>query len=195
MEVARFVWWMAAAALVIPFLDLVQRTFGPREWLSRATRQRLVLGVLEVGTLVVWAAAVRGQWRFLPEHDGGVAFAGALLALTGALFAAWAKARLGRLFSPQLGVQRDHSLVTSGPYAVVRHPIYLGLIDFIIGSALFWNDVGLLIVAALFIIWFTAQLRIEERFFATHFGDEWRDYRERTPALFPRLWSLGRRRS
>jgi protein-S-isoprenylcysteine O-methyltransferase Ste14 len=194
MEIARFIWWMAAAALVIPFLDLVQRTFGPREWLSRATRQRVLLGGLEVGTLLLWFLLLRNRWRFLPEHDAAVAFAGAVLALTGALFAAWAKTRLGRLFSPQLGVQRDHTLVTTGPYAVVRHPMYLGLIDFIIGSALFWNDVALLAVALLFVIYFTAQLHIEERFFAAHFGAEWESYRSRVPALVPRLWSLGRRR-
>lgn len=177
---------MAAAALVLPFLDLVQRTFGPQQWVERATRQRVLLGVFEVGTLVAWLV-VRGRWQFLPEHDGGVAIAGAVLALTGALFSAWGKARLGRLFSPQLGVQEGHRLVTTGPYAVVRHPIYLGLIDFTIGSALYWNDVSLLGVALLFVIWFTAQIRIEERLFSTHFGREWEEYRNRTPALFPRV--------
>ena len=186
MEAARFLWWMAAAALVLPFLDLVQRTVGPQQWLGRATRERVLLGVLEVGTLLAWLA-VRGRWRFLPEQDPGVAVAGAVLALTGALFAAWGKARLGRLFSPHLGVQEGHRLVTTGPYAVVRHPIYLGLIDFLIGSALYFNDVALLSAAFLFVIWFAAQIRIEERFFAAHFGEEWLEYQARTPALFPRV--------
>lgn len=187
MEIARFVWWMAAAALVLPFMDLVQRTFGPQQWVERATRQRVLLGVLEVGTLALWLQLLRGRWQFLPHHDGGVAFAGAVLALTGALFAAWAKTRLGRLFSPQLGVQEGHELVTSGPYAIVRHPIYLGLIDFIIGSALYLNDVALLGVAFLFVLCFTAQIRIEERLFAAHFGAAWMAYSARTPALFPRV--------
>jgi protein-S-isoprenylcysteine O-methyltransferase Ste14 len=188
MEVARFIWFMAAAALVLPFLDIVQRTFGPRAWLERATAPRLVLAVLEVGTVAAWWLLGRGRWQFLPTHDTAVALAGALLALTGALFAAWAKARLGRHFSPQLGVQQDHVLVTTGPYAVVRHPIYLGLIDFIIGSALFFNDIGLLGVGLLFIAWFRAQSRIEERMFERHFGTEWEAYRRATPALFPRLF-------
>ena len=182
---------MAAAALVLPFLDLVQRTFGPRQWVQRATRARVILGVLEVGTLVAWLF-VRGDWRFLPVRDAGVATAGAVLALTGALFAAWAKARLGPLFSPQLGVQEGHRLITSGPYAVVRHPIYLGLIDFTVGSALYLNDVALLAVAFLFVIYFAVQLRIEERFFAAHFGAEWQEYQAATPPLFPRI--LPRRR-
>lgn len=175
---------MAVAALVLPFVDIVQRTLGGSAWVERATRPRLVLGVLEIGTLVAWLA-VRGRWRFLPVQDDGVAVAGAVLALTGALLAAWSKARLGRLFSPQLGVQEGHSLITTGPYAVVRHPMYLGIIDFMIGTALYLNDVALLAAGLLFVIWFSAQLRIEERMFAEHFGAEWDAYRERTPALLP----------
>jgi protein-S-isoprenylcysteine O-methyltransferase Ste14 len=191
MTVASFIWWMAAAALVLPFLDIIPRTLGTGAWITRATRERVILGVLEVGTIAAWFLFARGRWTFLAEPDAAVAVAGALLALTGALFAAWAKARLGRLFSPQLGVQQDHRLVTSGPYAVVRHPIYLGLIDFIIGSALYFNDAGLMLVALLFTVYFTAQLRIEERMFEQHFGDEWRSYTARTPALFP--WRRHRR--
>jgi protein-S-isoprenylcysteine O-methyltransferase Ste14 len=187
MRAALFIYVMAAAALVLPFLDIVQRTFGRRPWLERATRQRVILGVLEVGTVGAWLL-VRGRWQFLPQPDTMVALAGAVLALTGALFAAWAKARLGRHFSPQLGVQHDHELVTTGPYAVVRHPIYLGLLDFIIGSALFFNDVALLGVALLFVLYFTAQSRIEERMFERHFGPAWLAYRESTPALFPRIF-------
>ena len=183
---ARFLWWMAAAALVVPFLDLVQRTFGPKHWVERATTTRVVLGVLEIGTLALWVA-LHGRWRFLEVHDSGVALAGAVLALTGALLAAWAKVHLGRFFSPQLGVQEDHRLITTGPYAIVRHPIYLGIIDFLIGSALFWNDVALLGVAVLFIAYFAVQLRVEERFFARHFGEEWEEYRTWTGALFPRI--------
>jgi protein-S-isoprenylcysteine O-methyltransferase Ste14 len=186
MEAARFLWWMAAAALVLPFLDMVQRTFGPKQWVQRATRQRLLLGALEGGTLVAWFL-LRDRWHFLPEQDSGVALAGAILALTGALFAAWGKARLGRLFSPQLGVQEGHRLVTTGPYGVVRHPIYLGAIDFMIGTALYLNDVALLVAALLFVVWFSAQIRIEERLFSAHFGKEWLEYRDRTPALFPRV--------
>jgi protein-S-isoprenylcysteine O-methyltransferase Ste14 len=185
-QVTHFLWWLAVATLIVPFLDLLHRTFGPQEWVERATKERLILGALEVGTVAGWFL-LRGRWRILPEEDSAVALAGAVLALTGALFAAWAKIRLGALFSPQLGVQEDHRLLTTGPYAVVRHPIYLGLIDFIIGTALFLNDFALLGVAVLFIGYFTAQLRVEERLFERHFGDQWRAYRLRTPALFPGL--------
>lgn len=192
MRIAEFFWWMAAAAMVLPFLDVVQRTFGPRDWVSRATRARVVLAVLEVGTLAAWLLLARGRWSLLPSPDTAVVLVGALLALTGALLAAWAKARLGRLFSTQLGVQQGHTLITEGPYGVVRHPIYLGIIDFIIGSALFFNDLGLLVVGALFVLYFAAQIRVEERQFAHYFGEQWQAYTERTPALLPFRWRRAR---
>jgi protein-S-isoprenylcysteine O-methyltransferase Ste14 len=185
MTVAAFIWWLAVVALVVPFLDIAQGTFGPKGWVTRATWPRVLLGVIEVGAVAAWFLLARGRWTFFDEHDTAVAVVGALLALTGALFAGWARSSLGRLFSPQLGVQAEHTLVTRGPYAVVRHPMYLGMIDFIIGAALFMNDAGLLLVALVFLGCFVAQLRIEERLFAEHFGDEWREYAARTPALFP----------
>jgi protein-S-isoprenylcysteine O-methyltransferase Ste14 len=185
MIIAEFLWWMAAAAMVLPFLDIVQRTVAPRQWVSRATAERVTLGVLELATLGIWFFVLRGRWQLLPELDAAVAIAGALLALTGALLAAWAKTRLGAFFSPQLGVQQDHRLITSGPYAVVRHPIYLGIIDFLAGTALFLNDLGLLLAGVLFVLYFAGQIRIEERQFAAHFGDEWATYAAHTPALLP----------
>jgi protein-S-isoprenylcysteine O-methyltransferase Ste14 len=177
---------MAAAALVVPFLDMVPALFSRQQWVERATKARIILAVLELGTLGLWFA-LRGRWQFLPDDDNAVRIAGALLALTGAAFAGWARVYLGRLFSPQLGVQEDHQLVTSGPYAVVRHPIYLGVIDFIIGTALYLNDVALFVAGLLFVVWFGAQIRIEERMFERHFGAAWQQYRARTPGLFPGL--------
>jgi len=180
------IWWLAAAVMVLPFADLVQRTLvGSQQWLTRATAARSALAVAEGATLLAWWL-LRGP-RFTPEPVAAVAFIGAVLALTGAALAAWAKLKLGRLFSPQLGIQRDHTLVTSGPYALVRHPIYLGIIDFLAGTALYLNDVVLLLAAALFGLWFGLQLRIEERMFSQHFGAQWDAYRRRTPALFPGL--------
>ena len=157
----------------------------------RATRQRVILAVLEVATIVAWFF-VRGKWSILTPASAAMALAGALLALTGAGLAVWAKVRLGRLFSTQLGIQVSHSLITTGPYGIVRHPIYLGLIDFIAGTALYLNDVGLLVVAVLFVVYFTMQLRIEERFFAEYFGRDWEEYRRRTAALVPGLVLRGK---
>jgi protein-S-isoprenylcysteine O-methyltransferase Ste14 len=191
MRFAYFVWLMACTALVLPFLDVfwrVQRSF----WVERALTTRLVLFALEVAAIGAWLF-VRAEWHILPRPDPPMAVAGAILALTGGLLCAWAKLQLGRLFSVHLGVQQEHRLIRSGPYAIVRHPMYLGIIDFILGSALVWNDAALLVLAATFLVFFTMQLRFEEEILARHFGEEYVEYRRRVPPLIPRLRPRGRR--
>lgn len=191
MRFAFFVWLMATTALVLPFLDVFWR-IGRQSWTERALSARLVLAALEVAAIGVWLW-FRGDYRILPEPGGGMAVVGALLALTGALLSAWSKRSLGRLFSVHLGVQAEHRLITRGPYAIVRHPMYLGIIDYIFGSALVFNDAGLLVLTLAFIVFFLVQLRHEEAIFARHFGAEYRRYQEQVPALFPPLWPRRRR--
>lgn len=186
MQFAFFVWLMATTALVLPYADVLWRFRRPA-WGERAYRARLVLAVLEIAAVAVWVA-LRGEYTILPEPSATMAVAGALLALTGGLLGAWAKHTLGRLFSVHLGVQEGHRLITRGPYAIVRHPIYLAIIYYILGSALAFNDAGLLVLTIAFLVFFLVQLRFEEEIFARHFGDEYRRYQERVPALFPPLW-------
>lgn len=192
MRFALFVWLMATTALLLPFVDLLWRS-GRHVWVERAFSARVLLFLLELAAVMAWFL-VRGRYPILPEPDTALAVVGAFLALTGALLSAWSKRTLGRLFSVHLGVQPEHRLITTGPYAIVRHPMYLGVIDYIFGSALVFNDRGLLVLAALFIIFFTFQLRAEEEIFARHFGEPYARYRATTPALLPRLWPGRRRR-
>lgn len=186
MSFSYFVWLMATTALVLPFLDLFWRV-GRQSWRERALSARLVLALLELGAIALWLL-LRGDYRILAQPSPTMAVVGAMLALTGALLSAWSKRTLGRHFSVHLGVQESHRLITHGPYAVVRHPMYLGIIDYIFGTALVLNDAGLLVLTFAFIILFLFQLRYEEAIFVRHFGDDYRRYQERVPALFPPLW-------
>jgi protein-S-isoprenylcysteine O-methyltransferase Ste14 len=190
--VALALWGLAAVALTVPFLGAARRAFGA-QWVAHAWTVRVVLLVLEVGAVLVWALALRGVWRFGAEPAAAAALLGAVLALAGALLAAWAKLALGPWFSVNLGVQRGHRLVTTGPYGIVRHPIYLGIVLFVAGSAGVWNDAGLIGLAVVLGILLSLHVPVEERLFDAHFGEPWRAYRDRVPALFP--WPRGRRRA
>jgi protein-S-isoprenylcysteine O-methyltransferase Ste14 len=110
--------------------------------------------------------------------------AAALVAI-GLGFSAWARAWLGRNWSAEVTVKEHHELVRSGPYALVRHPIYTGVLLALVGSALAvdrWRGVlGLLLIAAGFI----RKLMIEEEFMLAEFGDGYRQYRAEVPALIP----------
>ncbi len=192
---ARVLWWLATAALTLPFFDVLPRTFarGEEGWIRHETAARVWLGVLEVGAVVAWLVWLRGEWPVTATPFDGVALFGGVCALAGGATAAYAKLALGRWFSATFGVKRGHTLVTSGPYAWVRHPIYLGILLYIGGSALVWNDAALLVLAVVIGILFTLHIRIEERLFAEHFGAAHADYRARTPALLP--WPRPRRES
>jgi protein-S-isoprenylcysteine O-methyltransferase Ste14 len=80
---------------------------------------------------------------------------GAAVTAVGLLFSVWARRHLGRNWSQVVTVKQDHELITSGPYSLVRHPIYTGLLLGFLGSAVArgeWR--GLLAVAIVFgVLW------------------------------------------
>jgi protein-S-isoprenylcysteine O-methyltransferase Ste14 len=194
--IAKWIWDLAILVALVSYADAIWLTIaGPgRRYVTRAKGARLVLGMIEF-LLVVGTCAL-----YLTRHDvkivsdspatldgvrRALAIAGAFVSLAGAALAAWAKARLGRLFTAHLGVKENHTLVTDGPYAIVRHPIYLGISLFALGTAAVWNSLAFVVLTVGLAICFAVQLRIEERIFAAHFGSAYEEYRHRVPALLP----------
>jgi protein-S-isoprenylcysteine O-methyltransferase Ste14 len=99
---------------------------------------------------------------------------------------AWSQATLGKAWSPHLQMRQEHALVTSGPYARIRHPIYLALLGFLTGIALVtanWFFIGLLLVS---VIVLALRIPKEEQMMIEDFGEQYRVYMERTGRLFPR---------
>jgi protein-S-isoprenylcysteine O-methyltransferase Ste14 len=124
--------------------------------------------------------------RFLPRSYGAYWSGTALLAL-GLGFSVWARVHIGRNWSATVTVKEGHELIRSGPYALVRHPIYTGLLLAFIGTAIVrgeWRGV-LAVLIVLAALW--RKLRLEERWMSETFGDEYRRYREHTAALIPFL--------
>ena len=120
----------------------------------------------------------------LPRSIGLLAIAVALTA-AGLAFAVWARVHLAGNWSGTVTVKQEHSLVRSGPYRHVRHPIYTGLLLALIGSALASDEWrGVLAVAIAFAaVW--RKLLLEERWMTEVFGDDYRRYRREVPALIP----------
>jgi protein-S-isoprenylcysteine O-methyltransferase Ste14 len=95
---------------------------------------------------------------------------------------------LGRRFSGLVAIQKEHRLVTTGIYATIRHPSYLGLLMTTAGWVLvFRSGVGL-IIAALFVPIILGRIRAEERLLASQFGAEYKAYRARTSRLLPGIY-------
>lgn len=112
--------------------------------------------------------------------------AGLAIAVIGALFAASAMWSLGRGYGIRMDVFAGAPLRTAGPYAIVRHPMYLGIVLFHIGASLSLESPLLLVVTALVVVPYTA-LRIgaEERVLADVYGPAYAEYRRRVPPLVP----------
>ena len=114
-------------------------------------------------------------------------WAGVALTAGGLLFTVWARIKIGRNWSGIVTIKEGHELITSGPYAIVRHPIYTGLLLAFIGSALAraeWRGI-LAVVIALWALW--RKLRFEERWLREQFGESYQAYSQRVAALVPFL--------
>lgn len=103
------------------------------------------------------------------------------------LFATSSRA-LGKNWSVVARTLDDHELVRHGPYARVRHPIYLGMLLFLLGLAVALGHLVQLVIAVpVFLAGTVIRTRIEDRLLEDRFGDAFRDYARITPALIPKL--------
>ena len=112
---------------------------------------------------------------------------GALVTALGLRFTVWARVYLGRNWSGVVTIKQDHELIDTGPYALVRHPIYTGLLVAFVGSAVVrgeWRGV-LAVLIAWAALW--RKLRLEERWMIDRFGERYAAYCKRVPALIPFL--------
>jgi protein-S-isoprenylcysteine O-methyltransferase Ste14 len=121
--------------------------------------------------------------RFLPFHPllGG---AGIALTALGLAVAVWARVHLGRNWSAIVTVKEDHALIRSGPYRLMRHPIYSGVLLALLGTALALGERRDLIALVLAFVALLYKSAIEEERMAATFPD-YDDYRRRTARLVP----------
>jgi protein-S-isoprenylcysteine O-methyltransferase Ste14 len=129
-------------------------------------------------------------WLYRPLWRAGFwpFWLGAALAVGGLLFSVWAREHLGRNWSRSVSIKRDHELITSGPYAVVRHPIYTGILTGFVGFAIDISEVRGFVVFVLFFLVFWAKLSMEEQWMSSQFGEAYAKYVHRTAALVPYLF-------
>ena len=134
-------------------------------------------------------------WRPLPlmlstEARAWMLALGSLAYFPGMAFVLWGRLALGQMYfvSTSMGAQlyADHQLVTHGPFAIVRHPMYLGLIAAAVGSLLIYQT-WTTAIFTFFAPFVLLRARREEQALAAEFGEQWQAYCRRVPALLPRL--------
>jgi protein-S-isoprenylcysteine O-methyltransferase Ste14 len=140
-----------------------------------------------IGVALLSLHVLPESWTKEPLWPPSLALDAAGLAITvlGAVFAIWSRVTLGRNWSSVPQVKEQHELVVNGPYRIVRHPIYTGLILAVAGTALA-HDKGIgLFMVVLMVASYWLKIRVEERLMMETFPEEYPEYRRRVKALIP----------
>jgi protein-S-isoprenylcysteine O-methyltransferase Ste14 len=168
-------WWLSALRNRTPIKRQTSR-FG------FLTCMGIPAGVifLAAGLAAPWLYATHVLPDFLP-----VVIAGLLVVILGICFAVWARVHLGSNWSSRPAIHENHTITRTGPYAIVRHPIYTGILTGILGTAIATGAllafISLLVILVLFLI----KIRMEEQFLKEEFGEDYERYRHEVKALIP----------
>ena len=153
---------------------------GRRQYSGRRSALRLVL-------VVAFVIAIRYGDRVPATIFGGVtadvAAVGSALCVIGVAFVIWARVTLGRNWGMPMTLHERPELVTSGPYAYVRHPIYTGVLAMFIGTALVHPLAAA--PSVLLLAYFLFSARREERDMERQFPETYPAYKKRSKMLVP----------
>lgn len=176
---ARIELWACWIAWAFPFIFRAPH-FQRRQ--SVTVRGPTRLGVLLQAAAFVLAFAGAG-----PPRTGWAPLICALILGIAAATLAWTSvAHLGKQFRIHAGLYADHELVRTGPYAVMRHPIYTSVLAILLATLVLLTPAALGVIAvALCVAGTEVRLRGEDRLLASRFGKEFEDYRRRVRAYVP----------
>jgi protein-S-isoprenylcysteine O-methyltransferase len=168
-------------------------------WLFRRSKGGRSSGQFSVSNVVLWGTIGLAVWaalsvrRFSFAHIGGssqlLLWVAMAILVTGIAVRWWAIVVLGRFFTSDLAVQPGHRIVRAGPYRLVRHPSYSGLLISFVGIGLaLYNWLSLICLFVLVAAAVIYRIRVEERMLEQEFGAEYAEYRRRTSRLVPGLF-------
>lgn len=124
--------------------------------------------------------------RFLPERLWIVEL-GAALTAAGVALAIWARVHLGRNWSGTVTIKENHSLIGTGPYRFIRHPIYTGLLLALAGTSLAVGKYRVIIGFGMFLAGLVMKAKKEESFLAEEFGAAFEEHKKKTGFLLPKF--------
>ena len=111
---------------------------------------------------------------------------GLIMMISGIIIRQWSIAVLGQYFSPNLGVQKDQKVVNKGPYHLIRHPSYTGMLFIILGVSVAWQSLIALIISTMLIgVTISYRIHVEEKMLIAELREEYINYKKHTKKLIP----------
>lgn len=156
---------------------------------EQAKDQNTVWLILGLSLISVALPVIEWGYFHPGQHNSTAFFTGLTLIVIGVGIRVWAIQFLGRFFTATVQIKDTHQLVQSGPYALVRHPSYLGAFIAIMGCAVIleaWYTMPVAFAAMIYAYY--VRIEKEEAALMKMFGQRYADYRQQTQRLFPYIW-------
>jgi protein-S-isoprenylcysteine O-methyltransferase len=178
--------YLLIAAVWLGSLPFVKRAVQKESILS--TVQHTI--VVAAGLYLLFGAPSLTDWFNRPVFTVTlpIAFAGLGLAICGVALSIWARLILGENWSSSPSIKQNHALIMNGPYRLVRHPIYTGLLTALLGSALQYGLVRSFLAVLICAVGLYLKVSVEEQFMVQRFGEAYLRYRRNVNALVPFLF-------
>ena len=148
---------------------------------------RVAVFFLLVAFLVMYIIGMSWIDRFSFPLPDGLRWAGFTLGILSVVFWTWTQVTLDTRWSAQLQLRQEHQLVTTGPYARIRHPLYAAMFGWALAVALLTANWIFVAFAVLSIAGTLVRIPKEEQMMLETFGDDYKAYMQRTCRFFPRL--------
>ena len=182
LDIIRVCWILFAVIWLLAAFATKQTVYQE----STAQRLRYTIPILLGGFLLAKGHRLPDplNHRIIPHVDA-LAWTGAGLCFAGLIFCIWARFTIGRNWSGVVTLKGGHELITSGPYAWVRHPIYTGMLAMIVATVIVLGHVAGIIGLPLVFVSFWMKLRYEEKLMLQKFPNEYAAYQQRVKRLIP----------
>jgi protein-S-isoprenylcysteine O-methyltransferase Ste14 len=153
---------------------------------SRLQRMRYTIPILIGGFLLAKGQRLSDplNHRVIPHVDA-LAWTGVVLCIAGLAFCIWARFTLGRNWSGVITLKGGHELIVGGPYALVRHPIYTGMLTMFVATVIVLGHVAGIIAMPLVFVSLWIKLRHEEKLMLNKFPNEYAAYQQRVKRIIP----------
>ena len=175
--------WIASEIFGAALVPRLRRRGATRVRRDRGSRALITISIL-ISMLIAFYFGY-GGFGALPDS---IFYVGIFLIFLGVLVRQYAIAILGRFFSLSVQISEDHKVVEKGPYRLVRHPSYTGILITLAGLGLAVQSLGALLVLLLFfVISFGYRMHVEERALLSGLGQDYASYMKRTKRLIPFL--------
>ena len=157
---------------------------------SSIGNQKIDLYLIQIFSILIIISAPYSDGHFSNSliYAESLRYFGLILIPSGFFLMRAAEKSLDKQFSIEVTLQKDHKLITNGPYRIIRHPRYSGIIVFFLGIALVFYSlmaISLLTGLSIILIW---RVSIEDDLMKQEFGQEWHEYSLKTRKLIPFLF-------